>query len=110
VEVVRRSKRRSRTVNMVCCLCFCCWFDADGAECERVLCCVVCGVRRNLFGWFLGCVEGKGVTVEIIVWRRSFCFCSLVFGMIYTSFRVEWKGVCMWCIEGRVVSYSKMER
>lgn len=33
--------------------------------------------------------------MEIIAWRRSFCFCSLVFGMIYTSFRGEWKGVCM---------------
>lgn len=25
------------------------------------LCCVVCGARRNLFGWVFGCVEGKGV-------------------------------------------------
>ena len=52
---------------------------------------MLCGGSEEGFIWLgFGSVERekRGLfTVEIIVWRRSFCFCSLVFGMIYLSLR-----------------------
>ena len=48
------------------------------------------GVRRDLFGWVLGTCRGKKVhssTAVIIEWVGSFCFCTIVFVMIYPSLR-----------------------